>query len=469
MASSTIASPIIKANARFWAVPITGAGGPVMVSSLTAAGRASSSDTTSILNGHKYAVTDMDFNPFKDDVLATGAGDSTIHVWSVGSASSDSSSAPTQTLRGHTKALRSVKFHPTAANVLCSTAQDLSVRLWDVEYGKEQVALSGKLEDMVWNMDFNWDGSLLATSSREKIVRIFDPRQQEHPLVSMGCGYDSAKPQFVAWVDESKIVTIGVNARNEKQIVFWDPKNLVEPISIPVTVETTSSSVVHYPFYDESSRLLFLVGMGDRHVQSYEIDPVAAIAHPNLPFAYSGQSPISGAALLPKSLCDVRNVEIDRMLLLTPSVVDHISFSLPRTEKLRAFFQDDVYGSVRAAQPSLASDEWFAGENAAPILESLRPNGGFAVGYRDAFKLLTDAWLVFVWLGDDGRHGAALAEAQGRRAGSSEDAGVPRPHSPGRRGEAAEGGAVRATERAWLLLLEVVSSPVVLRAEPCCT
>lgn len=381
MASSTIASPVIKASARFWAVPITGAGGPVMVSALTTSGRASSSDATWVLNGHKYAVTDMDFSPFQDDLLATGAGDAAIHVWTVGG---DTSSTPLQSLKGHSKAVRSVKFHPTAANVLCSTAQDLSVRLWDVEYGREQVALSGKLEDMVWNMDFNWDGSLLATASREKIVRIFDPRQQTHPLVAMGCGYDSAKPQFVAWVDASKLVTVGVSARNEKQIGFWDPRNLVEPVASPVTIETTASSVVHYPLYDESSHLLFLVGLGDRHVQSFEIDAVAAAAHPNLPFAYAGASPISGATLLPKALCDVRRVEVDRMLLLTPNVVDRVSFTLPRTDKLRAYFQDDVYSDVRATEPSLAAARWFAGENAPPILASLRPNGesGLIIGSR---------------------------------------------------------------------------------------
>lgn len=344
-----------------------------MVNQLAASGRASTQ--TPILNGHKYAVADMDFNPFSDTLLATGGGDSVIQVWSI----SDSSSAmaPVQTLNGHTKAIRTVKFHPTASNVLCSSGQDLSVRLWDVEYGKEQISLSGKLEDMVWNMDFNHDGSLLATSSRAKIVRIFDPRQQEHPLVAMGCGHDSGKPQFVSWVGSSQILTIGVNARNEKQIVFWDPRNLVDPISRPVTIETTASSAIHYPFYDESSHLLFLVGMGDRHVQSFEIDTALAAAHANLPFAYSGQDPISGAALLPKTLCDVRNVEIDRMLLLTPNAVDHVSFSLPRADKLKEFFQDDVYGSVRTAQPSLTASEWFDGQNVTPTLESLRPNGAF--------------------------------------------------------------------------------------------
>ncbi|KAF1330331.1 Tumor-specific antigen, partial [Globisporangium splendens] len=379
VASSTIASPILKANANFWAVPITGAGGPVMVNHLTAAGRASME--TPILNGHKYAVTDMDFSPFDDDrnLLATGGGDSVIQIWSLRENDVKSSAAaPVQTLTGHTKALRTVQFHPTALNVLCSSAQDLSIRLWDVEYGKEQVTLTGKFDDMVWNMAFNDDGSLLATSSRDKIVRIFDPRRHDHALVAMGCGHDSGKPQFVAWINSSassKILTIGVNARNEKQILFWDPRNLVDPISRPVTIESTSSSVVHYPLYDESSRLLFLVGMGNRHVQSYEIDPTSATAHANLPFTYAGQDPISGAALLPKRLCDVRNVEIDRMLLLTPRVVDHVSFSLPRAETLKQFFQDDVYGLVQTTKPSLAANEWFDGKNVTPARESLQPQG----------------------------------------------------------------------------------------------
>lgn len=343
-----------------------------MVNALDASGRASSA--TTVVNGHKYAVTDLDFSPFESNVLATGAGDSVVQIWSINGADGDVTT-PAQTLVGHTKGVRSVQFHPTASNVLASTALDLTVRLWDVEYGKEQVALTNKLEDMVWNMAFSADGRLLATSSREKIVRIFDPRRQDHALVAMGCGYDSAKPQFVTWVSDSTLLTLGVNARNEKQLVFWDAANLVEPLGRPITVETSASSAVHYPFYDASSRLLFLVGMGDRHVQSYEIDPVAATAQANLPFAYAGTEPISGAALLPKTLCDVRNVEVDRLLLLTPSVVDRVSFTLPRSAKLRAFFQDDVYGPVAAPQAALRASAWFAGEDAAPVQTSLQPSG----------------------------------------------------------------------------------------------
>ncbi|KAF4316317.1 hypothetical protein JM18_003142 [Phytophthora kernoviae] len=290
----------------------------------------------------------------------------------------DAPSEPKMTLLGHTKGLRALQFNPAAANVLCSTSQDLSLRFWDVETGQERLCVDGKLEDITWNMNFSDDGALLATASRAKIVRVFDPRQSEHALLALGCGHESSKPQFVVWLNANRLLTVGVGARNETQVSFWDARNLLEPLGEPVLVEpaaSAASTTTPLPLYDPSSRLLFLVGTGSRHIWSYEVDPSTATLQANLPFMLAGTDTIGGVALLPKSLCNVRDVELAQLLVATPNVVERVSFSLPRAQKLKVFFQDDVFGPTLRQEPTLNAAQWFAGESAAPIYDSLRPDG----------------------------------------------------------------------------------------------
>ncbi|KAE9355517.1 hypothetical protein PF008_g4027 [Phytophthora fragariae] len=381
VAFSTQASPVIAANSTYWAAPIAGAGGPVLVEKLGATGKAQHG-AAPVINGQKAEVSSLAFNQFNDHMLATGSTDSTIQLWSLDSQNTaeafEAPSTPTLTLSGHTKGLRALQFNPTAADVLCSSSHDLSLRFWDLEAGREKMCLEGKLDDITWNMAFSNDGALLATASRAKIVRVFDPRQSEHALVAMGCGHESSKPQFVTWADSTRLLTVGVNARNETQVSFWDSRNLLEPLGVPVLVEPAASAATTttpLPLYDASSHLLFLVGTGSRHIWSYEVDPIAATVQANLPFMMAGTDTIGGVALLPKTICNVRDVELARVLVATPNVVERVSFSLPRAQKLKEFFQDDVYGLVPKKEPTVNADQWFAGETVAPVYESLRPNG----------------------------------------------------------------------------------------------
>uniref|UniRef100_A0AAV1TKJ4 Coronin n=1 Tax=Peronospora matthiolae TaxID=2874970 RepID=A0AAV1TKJ4_9STRA len=379
-AFSTQASPVIAASATYWAAPIVGAGGPVLVEKLGATGKAQHG-AVSVLNGQKAMVSALAFNPFADNVLATGSADSTIQLWTLPQTKTDASDAPRDpslTLSGHTKGVRTLQFNPTAADVLCSTSHDLSLRFWDVETGHEKLRLERKLDDIAWNMAFSSDGALLATASRAKIVRVFDPRQSDRAVVTIGCGHESNKPQFVTWVDLTRLLTIGVNERSETQVSFWDPRNLVEPVGTPALVgpaASAGSTTTPLPLYDSSSRLLFLVGTGSRHIWSYEVDPIAATVQPNLPFMMTGTDTIGGVALLPKKTCNVRDVELARLLVATPNVVEQVSFFLPRAQKLKDFFQDDVFGLVPKQEPSLTAAQWFAGEPGAPLYESLQPPG----------------------------------------------------------------------------------------------
>ena len=79
--------------------------------------------------------------------------------------------------------------------------------------------------------------------------------------------------------------------------------------------------------------------------------------------------------MLPKQSCDVMSVETMRVLRLTTTTVDPISFILPRADHLKQFFMDDVYVPARSRAMSQEAAGWLSGANVAPILEELKPEG----------------------------------------------------------------------------------------------
>jgi len=79
-----------------------------------------------------------------------------------------------------------------------------------------------------------------------------------------------------------------------------------------------------------------------------------------------------GVCFLPKQCCEVREVEIARMLKLHSDKIEPIKFIVPRQRK--EFFQDDLFPPTRSIATSAnVSSDWSAGKNADPILESVAP------------------------------------------------------------------------------------------------
>jgi coronin-7 len=77
---------------------------------------------------------------------------------------------------------------------------------------------------------------------------------------------------------------------------------------------------------------------------------------------------------MPKTQCDVAKVEIDKMIKLSATSIELVSFTVPRNRL--EFFQDDLYPLTPGhGKPVLSAGQWFGGSTKEPELVNLQPSG----------------------------------------------------------------------------------------------
>ena len=89
-----------------------------------------------------------------------------------------------------------------------------------------------------------------------------------------------------------------------------------------------SASAVLYPFYDEDTMVLSVIGKGDTTIRYYQVFK----SKPQLMFLTLSQvsEPIKGFGFLPKSEINYMDCEIARLYLLHHSVLQPNSISVTR-------------------------------------------------------------------------------------------------------------------------------------------
>lgn len=370
LSGSAFDSNFIKVNPKYIAVAWASAGGgSFAVIPMAKTGRLA--PDFPLFNGHSQPVNDLDFNPFNDNIIASSAEDCLVLVWQIPEDIKTTQTTPAAKLSGHQKKSGIVLWHPTASNVLASTSADQTVKIWDVETSQCKFDI-GDHGDQVQSITWNYDGSMCATTCKDKMGRLIDPRSQA--VVATTEVHYGAKGSRITWLgSKERIFTNGFSKTSEREFKLWDPRNLSEPLA---TNSIDNAAGMLMPFYDEDTGVMYLAGKGDGSIKYYEMIDEAPYHY--FLSEYKSPTPQKGVALMPKRGCDVKKCEIGRFYKLAGSgstMVVPIEMAVPRKGDQ---FQSDIFPDTRAYEPSMTAAEWFSGKNAVPKMASMKPGEGSA-------------------------------------------------------------------------------------------
>lgn len=316
-------------------------------------------------------VLDFAFNPFKTSQLATAGENALVKIWDIPSTGIRSLkknfTTPTAELRGHQHKVVALDFHPTVENLLLTASGDLTAKLWDISTQQDRLTLKG-FEDLFISSSWNFAGNRLATTSKDRVLRIWDARQQT--AVHSGPDIGGMLGTKVAWYgkDDNKVILVGFDKNSERTIQLVDLKKIGEPLA---TLRIDNSSSVLTPVFDPDTGVLLLWGKGDTSVKFFEVNNEGPMIHALTDHQTS--VPQVGIAYLHKTTVNAKEVEIARVYKLTQTIIEPITFSVPRTKK--ELFQDDIYTPTLSAEPSNDAQSWFNGTDKTPIEISLQPAG----------------------------------------------------------------------------------------------
>ncbi|XP_054462820.1 coronin-7 [Anoplopoma fimbria] len=354
------------ANRQRVAVPLAISGGQIAICERSQPGRLPDTALNTIQNS--VNVVDLAWNPFDPQRLAVAGDDAKIRVWLVPEGGlKETLTEPEVILRGHTEKIYSIVFHPLASGLLVSSSYDLTVRLWNLEKEEEVKVLTGH-QDQIFCMAWSPDGKLLATVCKDGKVRIYDPRKSTAP-VQEGPGPEGHRGARAVWVCEGKFLLVsGFDSRSERRLSLYSADSLSSGSIATTNIDTSPSTLI--PFYDPDTSVVILTAKGDTRVHIYEIVPES-------PYfmecsSFSSHEPHKGLAFLPKSECNVRDVEIAVGIMLTKTTIEPVAFRVPRVKK--EFFQDDLYTDTAVSwEPALTASAWLSGSNGQHKKISLKP------------------------------------------------------------------------------------------------
>ncbi|AMD19890.1 HCL261Cp [Eremothecium sinecaudum] len=365
-------SNLIKTNGKYISVNWKASGGGAFaVIPVEEVGKAP--DQIPLFRGHKAHILDTDFDPFNEQIIASGSDDGKIGIWKIPENYSFHSYydedgnikdiSPVKFLLGHTRKVGHVLFHPTASNILASSSLDYTVRIWNVETGENVITLMHP--DMVTSMTFSYNGDYLATVCRDKILRVWDIRRAE--VISEGQGHTGPKNQRIVWLgDSGRLATTGFSKLSDRQIAIWDAFNLEEG-NLGGFYNVDQSSGILMPFYDDSNKILYVAGKGDGNIRYYEFqdDELFELSE------YQSVDPQRGFAVAPKKCVNVKDNEVVRAYkTVRDHCIEPISFVVPRKAEV---FQDDIYPDAPSGVPALTAEEWLDGKSVeGPVLFSVK-------------------------------------------------------------------------------------------------
>lgn len=362
-------SSFCAVNPKFIAIATESAGGgSFLVIPIEKTGRVDV--TAGRVTGHHGPVLDLQWNPFNDNIIASSSDDCTIKIWYIPDEGLKKSNMnqPILDLSGHKRRVGYILWHPTAENILFSVGFDYTIMVWNIGDGTLVNSINCH-PDTIHSLSFNRDGSLIATTCKDKKLRVIDARNGT--ILQEGICHQGSKASKVVFLgDSGRLFTTGFSRFSDRQWAVWSQHNLEAPLRIE---NIDSSSGVLFPFYDHDTKMVYVAGKGDGNIRYYEIVNEPPYCH------YLNQFltgfPQRGLGFMPKRGLDVSRCEVFRFYKLhaVKPLCEPVSMIVPRKSEQ---FQEDLFPDTAAPTPSLTAKEWLSGKNRSPILISLKTGAG---------------------------------------------------------------------------------------------
>ena len=216
--------------------------------------------------------------------------------------------------------------------------------------------------DTIYSANWNYSGSHIVTTCKDKMLRVFDPRTGK--LIKEGKGHTATKPMRALFMKDGRIFTTGFSRSGERQYALYDGDTL-EPF---IMEDLDNSNGLLFPFYDEDTNMIYLCGKGDSAIRYFEYTPESPYIH--YLNTHQSSDPQRGMGWMTKRGLNVNNCEISKFYKLHNSgLCEVITMTVPRKSEL---FQEDLYPDTAAQQAAISAEEWFAGKDADPVIMSLK-------------------------------------------------------------------------------------------------
>ena len=177
------------------------------------------------IRGHSAPVTALAFDPFTEGLLCTASRDGIMKLWSLSSVGDGTSptAAATLSVPGSCDAVTAVAPHVAVAGCWAA-GTTATVRLWDASasalIGSVDCGAGVKVQGLSWFPD----GSSLAATSSDHLLRIIDGRSC---TVSASVeSHKGTRPQRVVAAHDGLVITAGFDSDTTRSLALWDVRAL---------------------------------------------------------------------------------------------------------------------------------------------------------------------------------------------------------------------------------------------------
>jgi WD40 repeat protein len=140
---------------------------------------------------------------------------------------------------------------------------DNTLQVWNIYTGDTYAKIP--TNETALSLDWNYNGSLLGFTNKEKMVHIVDPRANKIEMSTKA--HESIKSQKMLFLgNTSYAFSCGFTKSNERQIKLYDLRNFETAVQ---SVHVDTQTGIMNPFYDADMGLIYVPGRVNYNILYY--------------------------------------------------------------------------------------------------------------------------------------------------------------------------------------------------------